>query len=240
MRLVQPHLPAALVCLILISGHSIHVRAQTTAVADGGDSAIQIRVLCSQPVEGVTELRLVQDDAVLHELSLIPAMVSDPIGIGRGALVLARKGGEAGEHNPVLEVPIPDAGRRFILALFPTPNDDPGNPYQHILIRTDDLRFGVSDLYLFNLTGTPIGGALGTKTFTLAPGKSEVVTPVPASRDDPMYQARLYHMTDAGQRLFSDTRWPLAASARVYLFFVADPRRRTITYVSFREYAPFE
>lgn len=30
------------------------------------------------------------------------------------------------------------------------------------------------------------------------------------------------------------------ASARVYLFFIPDPARQTITYLSYREYAPFE
>jgi hypothetical protein len=40
-------------------------------------------------------------------------------------------------------------------------------------------------------------------------------------------------------RMFNDTRWPLAATARVYLFFVPDPVRQSISYVSFREYGPF-
>lgn len=231
------HLPAALLALILIVGPWCRVLAQEQ---DHDGAGIQIRVLCSQPVTGAAELKLVQDNAILHEIGLAPAMVSDAIAVGRGELLLARQGADAGELDPLLRVAIPEAGRRFVLALFPAPDSELETPYQHMLIRTDGLRFGASDLYLFNLTGTAVGGTLGTRSFTVEPGGSEVVTPVPASRGERMYQARLYHMTEGGQRLFSDTRWPLAASSRVYLFFIADPRRRSISYVSFREYAPFD
>ena len=76
--------------------------------------------------------------------------------------------------------------------------------------------------------------------FTLAPGKSKVLTPTPSSDDARMYQARFYILQEGGKRLFSETRWPLSSSARVYLFFFPDPAQQTITYLSFREYAPFE
>jgi hypothetical protein len=55
-----------------------------------------------------------------------------------------------------------------------------------------------------------------------------------------MYQARFYVPQEGEKRLFSDTRWPLSSSARLYLFFFPDPAQQTITYLSFREYAPFE
>lgn len=126
-----------------------------------------------------------------------------------------------------------------MLALFPAANGNANAIYQHILIRTDGLRFAASDLYLFNHTRVAIGGNLGSKNFTLAPGKSDVFTPaLPAN--ERMYQARFYHEQDGEPRLFSDTRWPLAVSARAYIYFVPDPQRQTIGYVSFREYGPFE
>jgi hypothetical protein len=40
-------------------------------------------------------------------------------------------------------------------------------------------------------------------------------------------------------KIFNDTRWPLAISGRVYLFFIPDPARGSLGYLSFREYAPF-
>lgn len=201
---------------------------------------IQLRVLCGQPVEGASDLKLIQGEATLTELSLLPSMVSDPFGVGRGEIVLARKTADGEEPDPILKLSIPDVGKRFALALFPAPEGDAKAPYRHVLIRTDGLRFGASDLYLFNFTGTPIGGSLGRSVFTLAPGKSEVVTPALDTGADRMYQARFYVPQEGGKRLFSDTRWPLSSSARVYLFFIPDSARQTVTYLSFREYAPFK
>lgn len=203
-------------------------------------ASIQLRVLCGQPVVGTTELDFVQDDTTLTSLSLRPSMVSDPFGVGRGELVLARQAAAGEAPDPFLKLNIPEVGSRFVLALFPAPDADAKTPYRHVLIRTDSIRFGISDLFLFNLTRTQIGGSLGETTFYLAPGKSEVVTPAPDSSDERMYQARFYIPQEDGKRLFGDTRWPLSASARVYIFFIPDPARRTISYLSFREYAPFE
>lgn len=223
--------------IALVACHPSAARAQEDA-EDRKAAPIQLRVLCGQPVEGSAELKLVQAEATLTEISLLPSMVSDPFAVGRGEIVLARKTADAEEIDPVLRFSIPAVGSRFALALFPGP--DAKTPYRHELIRTDGLRFGATDLYLFNFTGTPIGGTLGNSVFSLAPGKSEVVTPTPDAADERMYQARFYVPQEGGKRLFSDTRWPLSASARVYLFFIPDPARQTITFLSFREYAPFE
>jgi len=54
-----------------------------------------------------------------------------------------------------------------------------------------------------------------------------------------MYQSRFYCKIDDQVKIFNDTRWPLALSARVYIFFIPDPERQSIGYLSFREYAPF-
>lgn len=229
---------AFLLPFLMVAGEPSALLAQQET-EDKKAAPIQLRVLCGQPVEGATELIFVQGEATLTELSLLPSMVSDPFGVGRGDMFLARKTIEGEQPNPILRLRIPTAGNRFALALFPAPEGDAGTPYRHVLIRTDGLRFQTSDLYLFNLTGAPIGGSLGKSNFSLAPGKSEVVTPSPETTDEQMYQARFYVPNDREKRLFSDTRWPISASARAYIFFVPDPVRQTITYLSFREYAPF-
>ncbi len=92
---------------------------------------------------------------------------------------------------------------------------------------------------MFNLTTLPIGGLLGSEKFTLAPDRSEVVTPTPDQAGGRMYQCRFYCQVGDQVKIFNDTRWPLAISARVCLFFIPDPARGLIGYLSFREYAPF-
>lgn len=237
MQTPKPHL---LACLVALAANYPSV-ASAQGEPDGKKAdPIQLRLLCGQPVEGASELKLVKGEDTLAEFSLLPSMVSDPVGVGRGEIVLARKTADAEAIDAVLKLSIPDVGSRFALALFPAPEGDAKTPYRHILIRTDGLRFGVSDLYLFNLSGSPIGGSLGKSVFSLAPGKSEVVTPSLVAADERMYQARFYVPHEGGNRIFSDTRWPLSSSARVYLFFIPDPARQTITYLSFREYGPFE
>jgi hypothetical protein len=239
MHRAKHHLTSCLITLLTLAALPFPALAQDEDKGGDKRESVQIRVLCSQPVEGATELSLRREDAVLHQLSLTPSMVSDPLAIGRGDMVLTRR--QTGEEipAPLLTVRIPDIGRRFVLALFPASADAPKAPYQHLLIRTDGLRFGASDLYLFNFTRIPIGGSLGSSSFTLAPGKSQVVTPA-LPGGERMYQARFFHEHEGQARLFSDTRWPLAATARVYLFFIADPLRQTVSYISFREYAPFD
>jgi hypothetical protein len=209
--------------------------------AEKKEARIMIRVICSQPVEGATDLKLVQGDVLRKDLAIIPSLVTDPIEIGRGELALAKYSGSGKELvlNPLVKVTIPEAGTRFVLAIFPSPDAKPEMPYRHLLIRTDDLNFKASDLYLFNLTSAPIGGELGKSKFLVAPAKSSIVTPAPESATERMYQARFYSQSEGVPRIFNDTRWPLATTARVYLFFIPDPARQSIGYVSFREYSPF-
>lgn len=202
-------------------------------------ATVTMRVLCTQTVEGATDLKLMRDADVLHDLTLVPSMVSDPLGVGRGELFLTRrKPADADKPEALLKVTIPDAGKRFALVLLPAQGDDPKVPYRHLLIRTDGLKFDVSDLYLFNFTGVAVGGSLGESKFVIESGKSQVVTPKPGV-DGRMYQAQFYFQNEGQARMFNDTRWPMSLTARVYVFFVADPERQSITYVSFREYAPF-
>lgn len=227
------------VCLALVL--SSPLAAGQGSGEEKPDSGILLRVLCKRPAEGASDLRILQEGKVLHELKLRPSLVTDPLKVTRGPLVLARERTVDGEvvHEPVLKMSIPGAGRRFVLALFPSAEPDPAQPYQHRLLRIDGKRFETSDLYLFNLTGVPVGGLLGTATFKLAPDKSVILTPKPADAGGRLYQARFYYQREEEPRLFNDTRWPLARSARIYLFFIPDPERNSIGYQSFREYAPY-
>jgi hypothetical protein len=54
------------------------------------------------------------------------------------------------------------------------------------------------------------------------------------------WEEEIQKVREEQKGLISDAIWPLAASARVYLFFVPDPFRDTTSFVSFREYAPFD
>lgn len=167
--------------------------------------------------------------------------MTDPLAVRRGELLLARPGGtpEKPVFDPVVRVTVPETGNRFVLALFASPKPTPAKPYEFRLIRTDGETFGASDLYLFNLTTLPIAGTLGKEKFALAPDKSLIVKPVSDQPDGRMYQSRFYFQNGDKARLFNDTRWPLAKSARVYLFFIPDLERQSIGYLSFREYEPF-
>lgn len=238
MHLPNFFLSHALAIFLASVGPVTLVRAQEGGEERKKKSSVQVRLLCSRPVENSTALSLLQGESVLHEVDLIPLLVSDPLGVARGDMILARRAAAGAKPEPLLRVPMPAEGTRFILALFPAADEEGNSVYRHVLIRTDNLRFGKSDLYLMNLTRLSIAGTLGTKKFSLASGKSDVVTPVP-SDGDRMYQARFYHDQDGQPQLFSDTRWPLAVTARDYLFFLPDPESQTITYLSFREYEPF-
>jgi hypothetical protein len=228
----------AAVAVLCVRAHS-----QEPPVADKDDkSPILLRVICKQPVTGSTDLKIIQGEKPIQDLEITDSLMTEPFAIGRGELLLVRQGNEAEKpvYDPVLKVTIPNEGKRFVLALFSAVQPTPAKPYEYRLIRTDGLRFGASDLYMFNLTTVSIGGLLGKEKFVLEPDSSDVVTPQPEQADSRMYQSRFYSKSDDQVRIFNDTRWPLAASARIYLFFIPDPERQSIGYLSFREYGPFE
>lgn len=218
------------------------LRSQETDADPDAKSPILMRVLCKQPVPKFTDLKIVQEEQATHDLKITDSLITDPLKVSRGSLILARQSGDPEKpvFEPVIKLTIPTEGKRFVLALFSSPSTTPGQaPYQFRLVRTDNLRFGASDLYLFNLTTLPIGGTLGTTKFTLAPNQSEVATPKPDQPGGRMYQTRFYHRIEQEVKIFNDTRWPLSLSARIYLFFIPDPERNSIGYLSFREYEPF-
>jgi hypothetical protein len=223
--------------LVILFGH-LTALAQETQNEKEDPASVQMRVLCSQTVDGAIDLKIMRDVDLLFDLTLMPAMVSDPLGVGRGELKLYRRQEGVDKSDPILTITIPEIGKRFALVLLPDPGNNPKVPYRHLLIRTDGLKFDASDLYMINFTAVAIGGNLGDSKFVLEPGKSKVVTPKPGG-DERMYQAQFYFQHEDKPRMFNDTRWPLAATARVYLFFVPDPVRQSISYVSFREYGPF-
>jgi hypothetical protein len=215
--------------------------SQETDAAKDDKSPILLRVICKQPVDGATALKIVQGGQSIHDLEITTSLMTDPLAVQRGELLLARPGGtpEKPTFDPVLKVTIPDQGKRFVLALFSAPRATPAKPYEYRLVRTDGDRFGASDLYLFNLTTIPVAGSLGKSKFTLAPDKSLILKPVSDQPDGRMYQCQFYYQSGDKARLFNDTRWPLSVSARVYLFFIPDLERQSIGYLSFREYEPF-
>lgn len=216
-------------------------RSQEPEAEKDKKSPILLRVICKQPVTDATSLKIVQGGLAIHDLEITASLMTDPLAIQRGELLIARPGGtpEKPAFDPVLKVTIPDQGKRFVLALFSSPSPTPEKPYGYRLVRTDGERFAASDLYLFNLTTIPVAGTLGKEKFTLAPDKSQIVRPIPDQADGRMYQTRFYYQSGDKARIFNDTRWPLALSARVYLFFIPDPERQSMGYLSFREYEPF-
>jgi hypothetical protein len=234
-----PSVPVALAAVSLLCATAYSQEAPATDKDE--ESPILLRVICKQPVTGATDLKIVQQEKASHDLTITDSLMTEPLAIGRGELLLARQTGAADKpvFDPVLKVTIPNEGKRFVLALFSSPKPTPAKPYEFRLVRTDGLRFGASDLYLFNLTTVPIGGSLGKEKFALNPDASSVVTPKPDQAGGRMYQSRFYCRINDQVRIFNDTRWPLSMSARVYLFFVPDPERQSIGYLSFREYAPF-
>jgi hypothetical protein len=235
----MPSLPTAMAAMALLCTTAF---SQDSIVAGKDEkSPILLRVICKQPVTDATDLKILQQEKALFDLKITDSLMTEPIAIGRGDLLLARASGgtEKPAYDPVLKVTIPNEGKRFVLALFASPNPTPAKPYEFRLVRTDGQRFGSSDLFLFNLSTLPIGGFLGQQKFALGPDTSQIVTPKPDQAGGRMYQSRFYCQIGDKARIFNDTRWPLSNSARVYLFFIPDLERQSISYLSFREYAPF-
>jgi len=119
MQIRKQHLLAHILLPILIFT-AFAARAQEDPKSKKA-ARIQLRVLYSQPVEGASDLKIIQSEATLTELSLLSSMVSDPFGVGRGEIVLARRTADGKEPNPVLKLSIPAVGNRFALTLFPNP-----------------------------------------------------------------------------------------------------------------------
>jgi len=112
----------------------------------------------------------------------------------------------------------PQAGPRVMAVLFATDTGTP--PLIGVAAPDDGSAFPAGSYRVYNLTQGEIGGQVGGRAVKIGPISAGQVA-APTARD---FQAKLHHITKAGERLpLLEATWRIEADERRVLFIYEDP-----------------
>ena len=242
-------------CLLLALATASASAQQTPAPPD--KPAHSLRLLCVDAVPGADKLLLLEKgpDGWLPRwrLAISPRFLTEPLGFRTRSLALAidpsppaSEGAFNGPPRPVtgtlpvtpfheFQLPAADTATAVLVA------DPAGNPqqrpYRVIVLETNQARFAAGNVFVQNLTKSPVAGLFGGKQARVGPGQSAIVQP---AADQPAGMAQITvsrQENDAWQVVF-DTRWPAAAEYRRYLLLLPAADGSIAPFVM-PEYPPF-
>lgn len=226
------HFSALVVCCLALAPV---LHAQDTTASPSKKKGIEVRLLATGLLDKADEVvvRSADGEGQSEPVLLPTSNLSDPVAVAKRSLVLSLPPeGDQEFGRTVGKVQLPQTGRRFLLLLVPAKEKQ---SYRIRVVRLDDPAFRPGHVCFFNLSPVLVGGELGKRKFSVAPGKLAFATP-PAQRDLPYYQVRFFYKTKNQTRIFADTRWPFDDRARSYVIFFAKGQR--ITYHSIDEVVP--
>jgi hypothetical protein len=150
-------------------------------------------------------------------------------------------------------ISLPQEGDFFVVLLIPNPKGG----YLPVVMRADDPAFRAGDIYLFNNSGKPVLGYVGTSRFLLKPGEGKPLRPA-GERDATFYDVGFavregngtpgkeglataggtdsgVH-AEVGDRVLRTVRWPVVKRSRSYVFFYLNPVKNRIDYRAVDEF----
>ncbi|MGB6219871.1 hypothetical protein [Haloferula sp.] len=133
-------------------------------------------------------------------------------------------------NEALASVELPAKGREFVVMLS---SIDTG--FQAAVIPADDRSFKKGDVYLFNNSGETIVGKVGGAELEIENGKGIMLHPE-AKDSETSYSVSFKVREDSGERVLSNTSWPVEENMRSYVFFYVDPKRERISFRSVDEF----
>lgn len=131
----------------------------------------------------------------------------------------------------VANVKLPEEGKSFIVLLVRSSEGG----YQPVVMPGENPSFKGGDVYFYNNANKPVLGVLGNTKFSLPPGEGKVVTPR-GFGENRYYHAMLGVKEVEGNRVIKSMKWPSSKTARNYVFFYVDPKKKRITYRAVDEF----
>lgn len=185
---------------------------------------VTVRLLAERAIGDLGEIALVADTKRTEPIPLPLNAPSEPLVAPARAFEV-----KAGETS-LAKVTLPAQGNSFLVLLLPAEN-----AYQPVVLAADGKAFKGGDVYFHNSTAKAIAGNVGTASFTLEPGKGSVVTPAGALPEK-LYDVVFKVREEKGERVLSETRWPVDAQFRTYVFFFTKPGTERVDYRAVEEF----
>ena len=148
-----------------------------------------------------------------------------------GVPVEAKEAGNEPGFKPLVKLPLPNSGRRFIGILLP----DAGKKLRCIIINADDPGFRPGNVMILNLAPETIAAELGDEKLLFRSGSRTIFKP---TRKDDLanYQVAFYHSKDGKAKRFAASLWPYFDKKRAFVFLFIDPENGRPTYRSIDEF----
>jgi len=201
--------------------------APVLAAQAPGRGDLSVRLLAERVPGGIGQVVLVAQDKTTEPFDLPVNHLSDPV------VAPARTFGvrPADAEAKLATVTLPEVGRSFIVLLVPAAEGG----YKPVVVPAEDASFKAGDVYFYNHADKTVIGYVGTSTFTLPPGRGQIVRPA-GPREDTFYDVAFGVRDATGDRPFSTTRWPIETRVRAYVFFFTNPTTNRVDYRAVDEY----
>jgi len=210
-----------LACLLALVP-ALSAQEDSGSRADSKKKGIEVSLLAIDLLDKADEVVLRSGEGQSDPIPLPTANLSEPVRVAKRSVILSLPPSGDEEFGPtVAQAQLPQSGRRFLLLLVPSKEK---KQYHCRVIRLDDPNFKAGRVYFLNLSPVGIGGELGKRRFSVAPGKLVMATPS-AQSDLPYYQVRFFYKRGTETRPLADTRWPYDDRSRAYVIFFAKGRR---------------
>ena len=200
----------------------------STAVAQRKDAEIHVRFTAQVLPDFLNEVQLVAGDT-LGEPFTLPTRNFTPILQAPDRKFIVRSISSPDKGVPIQ---LPANGDNFVILLL---KNSTGSLTPHI-IGGSQPGFRPGDIYLHNLTSKKLVGAIGSRKFSVLPGKYEIVRP--AGAKDGILDVAIGFTTERGIRPVTTSRWPEDPDHRSYLLFTENEDGSRVRFRSIEEFVP--
>jgi hypothetical protein len=185
---------------------------------------VTVRLLADQAIDGASEVTLTAGTKRSGPIPLPHNAPSEPL------VAPARAFEVKSGQTSLAKVALPAKGDSFLVLLLAGEKS-----YQPVVLPADGKSFKGGDVYFHNGSAKSISGKVGTTVFSLEPGKGSVVTPAGALPEK-LYDVAFKVRDESGERVLSETRWPVDPQLRSYVFFFSKPGTDRIDFRAVEEF----
>lgn len=196
------------------------------ALAQKNKDEITVRLTAQALPDFFQEARLVTANSEGEAFALPTRNFTPAIPVAERAFVIR----SVSRPDAGIPVQLPPAGNHFVILLLK--NEQGGLTPRIIDGSTPGFRPG--DIYLQNLTKKELVGTIGSRQFSVPPGKAEVVRP--AGARDGILDVAIGFLTTRGVRPVTTSRWPEDPAHRAYLLFTENAAGTRVQFRSIEEF----
>jgi hypothetical protein len=204
--------------LFFLTVISLPCAIQNARGAGKSEKGITLRLLASEITKEPTKVFLQTKESKSEVLDLPSSGFSEPIAVSARSVELKAPESDA----PLCNVILPDEGKSFAVVLA---SEKPAELVPFV-VRLDDASFKAGDYYFINRSAKTVVLRLGGNEVVVESGngvKSRPTEPIHNNH----YNITMSERSDAGDKIFASTRWPVENTTRGYVIFLSKPNGKT-------------